>query len=55
MSNRYTRIRSELVYHQIPVGEAPALNLQPRGGTALLDAMGKLITDTVAARRRWAR
>ena len=26
----------------------PPLDLQPRGGTALLDAMGKLITDTVA-------
>ena len=38
----------ELVYHQVPVGEVPALNLQPRGGTALLDAMGKLITDTAA-------
>ncbi|WP_101948003.1 vWA domain-containing protein [Mycobacterium sp. 3519A] len=38
----------EVVYHQIPVGEVPALNLQPRGGTALLDAMGKLITDTAA-------
>jgi len=38
----------ELVYHRVPVGEVPALNLQPRGGTALLDAMGKLITDTAA-------
>jgi hypothetical protein len=36
----------EVVYHQVPVGEVPALNLQPRGSTALLDAMGKLITDT---------
>lgn len=36
----------ELVYHGIPVGDVPALNLQPRGATALLDAMGKLITDT---------
>ena len=38
----------ELVYHRIPVAGVPALNLQPRGGTALLDAMGKLITDTAA-------
>ena len=38
----------ELVYDRVPVGEVPALNLQPRGSTALLDAMGKLITDTAA-------
>jgi uncharacterized protein YegL len=38
----------ELVYHRVPVAEVPGLNLQPRGGTALLDAMGKLITDTAA-------
>lgn len=38
----------ELVYDRVPIGEVPALNLQPRGGTALLDAMGKLITDTSA-------
>lgn len=38
----------ELIYDRVPVGEVPALNLQPRGGTALLDAMGRLITDTAA-------
>ena len=30
----------------MPVADVPALNLQPRGSTALLDAMGRLITDT---------
>ena len=30
----------------MPVADVPPLNLQPRGSTALLDAMGRLITDT---------
>jgi hypothetical protein len=38
----------ELVYRGLPINEVPTLNLQPRGGTALLDSMGKLITDTAA-------
>lgn len=38
----------EVVYHAVPVGEVPALELNPRGMTALLDSMGKLITDTTA-------
>lgn len=38
----------EVVYHAVPVGEEPALELNPRGMTALLDSMGKLITDTTA-------
>ena len=36
----------EIVYSGRPVADVPALNLQPRGSTALLDAMGRLITDT---------
>lgn len=38
----------EVVYHAVPVDEVPALELNPRGMTALLDSMGKLITDTAA-------
>ncbi|WP_235732778.1 VWA domain-containing protein [Mycolicibacterium septicum] len=40
--------RYEVVYQGLPLGEVPPLELSPRGGTALLDSMGKLITDTVA-------
>ncbi|HEY9312385.1 vWA domain-containing protein [Williamsia sp.] len=36
----------EVVYSGLPVSEVPALNMAPRGTTALLDAMGRLITDT---------
>ncbi|MDH6243784.1 vWA domain-containing protein [Mycobacterium sp. OTB74] len=36
----------EVVYQGIPLSDVPPLDLQPRGGTALLDAMGKLVTDT---------
>lgn len=38
----------EVVYHKIPITSVPALTLEPRGRTALLDSMGKLITDTAA-------
>lgn len=38
----------EVVYAETPVSEVPALDLQPRGGTALLDSMGALITQTAA-------
>ncbi len=38
----------EVVYQSVPVAEVPPLALQPRGGTALLDSMGKLITETAA-------
>jgi hypothetical protein len=38
----------EVVYKTIPLNEVPSLTLEPRGGTALLDSMGKLITDTAA-------
>ena len=39
----------EVVYQGLPIAEVPALDLQPRSVTALLDAMGKLITDVSAA------
>jgi hypothetical protein len=35
----------EVVYPDRPVGEVPPLDLQPRGATALYDALGRLITD----------
>lgn len=38
----------EVVYRGIPLGQVPQLDLSPRGCTALLDSMGKLITDTAA-------
>ncbi|MBS9535281.1 VWA domain-containing protein [Mycobacterium sp. M1] len=38
----------EVVYRDRPLDQVPPLQLQPRGSTALLDSMGKLITDTAA-------
>ncbi|MEB3032073.1 vWA domain-containing protein [[Mycobacterium] nativiensis] len=38
----------EVVYRGVDLGQVPPLKLQPRGSTALLDSMGKLITDTAA-------
>ncbi|MBB2989659.1 hypothetical protein FHR72_001122 [Mycolicibacterium iranicum] len=38
----------EVVYRAVPVNEVPPLVLNPRNSTALLDSMGKLITDTAA-------
>jgi hypothetical protein len=38
----------DVVYADRPIADVPALELQPRGSTALLDAMGKLITDAGA-------
>ncbi|UHJ57089.1 VWA domain-containing protein [Mycolicibacterium fortuitum] len=38
----------EVVYQAIPLDRVPSLVLDPRGRTALLDSMGKLITDTAA-------
>ncbi|WP_330250976.1 VWA domain-containing protein [Nocardia sp. NBC_00565] len=35
----------ELVYANRPIGAVPPLSLQPRGGTALYDAVGRLVTD----------
>ncbi|MFC7624881.1 VWA domain-containing protein [Microlunatus sp. GCM10028923] len=40
--------RYDEVYSDRPVAEVPPLELQPRGSTALLDAMGRLITDAGA-------
>ncbi|MFD1812304.1 vWA domain-containing protein [Rhodococcus gannanensis] len=34
-----------VVYQNVPVSEAPPLDLRPRGRTALLDAMGRLVTE----------
>ena len=38
----------EVVYQGIALEQVPSLALHPRGSTALLDSMGKLITDTAA-------
>lgn len=38
----------EVVYRAVPVSEVSPLELNPRSSTALLDSMGKLITDTAA-------
>ena len=35
----------EVVYAHKPIAEVPPLQLQPRGRTALYDALGRLITD----------
>lgn len=34
----------DVVFSDVPIADVPALDLQPRGSTALLDAMGRLIT-----------
>lgn len=36
----------DVVYEGLDIKIVPRLDLQPRGGTALLDAMGRLITET---------
>ncbi len=38
----------DVVYSSLPVADVPPLDLQPRGSTALLDAMGRLITTAGA-------
>ncbi len=38
----------EEVYADVAVADVAALDLQPRGATALLDAMGRLVTDAGA-------
>ena len=35
----------EVVYASKPLRDVPALDLQPRGSTALLDAVGRLVTE----------
>ncbi|KAB7745662.1 VWA domain-containing protein [Nostocoides sp. F2B08] len=37
--------RYDVVYADLPIAEVPGLQLQPRGTTALLDAIGRLVTD----------
>lgn len=36
----------EFVHRAVPIGEVPALDLKPRGMTALLDAVGRAINET---------
>lgn len=38
----------EVVHAGVPVADVPPLDLQPRGSTALLDAMGRLVTTAGA-------
>jgi hypothetical protein len=38
----------DVVYAGVPVADVPPLALRPRGRTALLDAMGRLVTDAGA-------
>lgn len=38
----------EAVYRDLPVGEVPPLRLAPRGTTALLDSIGRLVTEAGA-------
>ena len=41
--------RYEVVYTDRPIADVPALDLHPRGTTALLDAIGRLVTDAGAS------
>lgn len=41
----------ELVYKEVPVGQVKPLDLQPRGSTALLDALARAINETGARLR----
>ena len=40
--------RYDVVYTDRPIDDVPGLDLQPRGTTALLDAIGRLVTDAGA-------
>lgn len=40
--------RYEVVYQNAPIATVPPLDLQPRGMTALLDAIGRFVTDVGA-------
>lgn len=40
--------RYDVVYQNTPIGDVPSLDLQPRGMTALLDAIGRFITEVGA-------
>lgn len=41
--------RYELVYRDVPVDQVGPLHLEPRGSTALLDSMARLVTDAGAS------
>lgn len=41
--------RYEVVYTDRPIQDVPSLDLKPRGMTALLDAIGRLVSDAGAA------
>ena len=43
--------RFDYVYRNVPISDAPMLKLEPRGMTALLDAIGKLVTEVGAELR----
>lgn len=36
----------DIVHKQVPIEEVPDLSFHPRGGTALLDAIGRTINET---------
>jgi hypothetical protein len=38
----------DVVYRDRPIADVPGLDLQPRGSTALLDAIGRLVTEAGA-------
>ena len=40
--------RYEEVYHAVPVADVPPLSLSPRGSTALLDSIGRLVGEAGA-------
>ncbi len=40
--------RYEVVYRDLPIADVPGLDLRPRGRTALLDAIGRLVTEAGA-------
>ncbi|WP_032379734.1 vWA domain-containing protein [Rhodococcoides fascians] len=40
--------RYELVYDSVPIEDVPPLVLEPRGGTALYDAIGRLVSEVGA-------
>lgn len=40
--------RYDVVYQNTPIADVPSLDLQPRGMTALLDAIGRFITEVGA-------
>ena len=42
----------EAVYTAKPIADVPPFVLSPRGGTALLDALGRAITETGSRRSR---